>query len=464
MPDPWPGRRAYRDEVAVLAAALRKRGHALRLLCFDRSGESDLGTTVAGTHPELLLLYAEALVTDLTVRTAGAAASACGAPLVAFGPHARLCPDDCLSLVGAEAVAVGHADVAIPDYLAARRASLDSARTPGMWVKCETGIMRNPPGKPPASLSDQPPPARDLYLSEEMLDPAGFAYVAAARGGAETIPPAPAAPGAGMPMPAPWAAPVAWPVLHRPVDAVLGEMAAMTKDQIDLEGWRVGNERWTAAAGWLAVFAARYPKEIGLPLRTALYAPDITPRVAELLALAGCQEVAVAVGSGSPFIRNEILGLHTPAEVTAAAFLALRRAGIPSVARVQIGTPYETSVTLDETARLLGQFAPDRIEATLHFPAPGSASWKVARENGWLVSDAAAAHLAGRPAVALRSLSEEEIMAACELLPYRIHRPRIVPLLRMARRVRIGKYGTVYDLIVKPFLAPPVHRAKRAER
>jgi anaerobic magnesium-protoporphyrin IX monomethyl ester cyclase len=460
MPPAWPGRRAYRDEVAVLAAALRRRGHAVKLLYFDRSVESDLGATIAAGQPDLLLLYAEALTTDLAVMTAGVAASTCGAPLVAFGPHARLRPDDCLSLVGAEAAAVGPADFSIPEYLASRRNSPDSARTPGMWVKCETGIMRNLPPKPPASLDDQPLPARDLYLSEETLDPAGFAYVGAARGGEDVAAAAPGPPGAGPPMPGAWSPTGGWPVLHRSLDAVLDEMAAVSDAQIDLEGWRIGNERWTASPEWLAGFAARYPKEIALPLRTALYAPDITARTSDLLAQAGCREVAVMVGSGSTFIRNEILGLSMTAESIADAFSTLRGAGIPSVARVQIGAPYETAVTLDETARLLTRLGPDRIEAVLHFPTPGSPSWKIARENGWLVSDPAAAHMSGRPAVAIRSLSEEELIAACELLPYRVHRPRLVPLLRLARRVRIGRYGTAYDLVVKPMLAPPLRRAK----
>jgi len=459
MPDPRPDRRAYRDEVTVVAAALRQRGHKVTLLYFDRSREADLGATVAAAQPELVLLYAEALAVDLAVRAAGAVASACGAPLVAFGPHARLCPDDCLSLVGAEAVAVGPADFAIPDYLAARRASLDSARTPGMWVRCETGIMRNLPPKPPASLADRPIPARDLYPSEETLDPAAFAYVGVARGGEDAVA-LPAARGPGPPPPVPWSPTGSWPVLHRPLDAVLDEMAAVSKDQIDLDGWRVGNERWAASAEWLADFAARYPREIGLPLRTALHAPDITPRTAELLAQAGCREVAIAVGSSSTFIRTEVLGLHVADASVADAFATLRHAGISSVARVQVGAPYETTVTLDETVRLLRQLDPDRVEATLHYPTPGSQSWKIARENGWLVSDPAAAHLAGKPAVAMRSLSDEQIVAVCELLPYQVNRPRIVPLLRLTRRVRIGRYGTAYDLVVKPLLAPPLRRAK----
>ena len=153
--------------------------------------------------------------------------------------------------------------------------------------------------------------------------------------------------------------------------------------------------------------------------------------------------------------------MNVPEGTVVRAFSALRRAGLRTVARVEFGAPYETGVTLDETTALLGRLEPDRVEATLHYPAPGSDAERIARENGWLAPDPAAAHRAGRPAVISPSLPADAVAAACELLPYLVNRPRMVPLLRLARRVRIGRYGTVYDLVLKPFLAPPVRPKKR---
>ena len=456
---PVPGaramRNAYRDEVAVLGAVLRRRGHTVALILFDRFDESAVGAALLETRPELILIYVESLAADLACRAAGAVAEARGSPLIPFGPHARLSPDECLSLTGAEAVAVGHADFTIPPYLESRGRSLDSPRAPGLWVKCETGVMRNPPPRPPATLADQPPPARDLYPPEQMLDPAGLAYGGVARGGED----------AGLEVAAsgapasPWSV-SSWPTRHRPVQACIAEMLAVTDEQLDIGGWRVGNERWASSPQWLAEFTARYRREIALPLRTALYAPDVKDQGAALLARAGCEEVAIHLGSASTFIRNEVLGLGVSSEAIVAAFDSLRRARVPTVARVEIGAPYETAVTLEETASLLKRLDPDRVEAVLHFPAPGSRSYRIAKENGWLVPDPAAAHLAGLPAVALPSLSAAEIQTACELLPYVVHRPRIVPWLRFARRVKMGKRGTAYDLVVKPLMAPP-HRKKK---
>lgn len=262
---------------------------------------------------------------------------------------------------------------------------------------------------------------------------------------------------ARAPQPDPWQQ-APWPVLHRTVDSVIREMIAVGDEQIDLGGWRIGNERWAASPRWLAELAPRYAREVGLPIRTTLHPADVTDETAALLRQAGCQEVRIRVGSGSAFIRTEMLGLAATTEQIESAFAALRRAGISSVASVEVGSPYETPVTLDETVALLCRLDPDRVEAALHYPVPGTAAYRAAKENGWLAPDALATYLSGRPALALKTLSANQVLETCQLLPYVVHRPRIVPLLRAARRVRMGRWGTLYDLLIKPLLAPPVRR------
>jgi hypothetical protein len=365
-------------------------------------------------------------------------------------------PDECLSLRGAEAVAVGPADLALPPYAASRRDSLDHLRAAGVWVKCETGVMRNPPPPPPRSLDGEPVPARDLYAFEKILDPAGFIAIRVARGGEGG---AATAPGERIPTSG-WPATASWPVLHRPVHDVLAEMRHVANEHFEMNGFRIGGERWTANRRWLADFARVYAAEVNLPIRTTLYAPDITPETAALLAAMRCEEVRVPIGSGSALIRNDILGLNVTDAAAEAAFAALRRAGVPAVASVEIGAPYETPESLEQTVQFLRRLDPDRVDAALHYPVPGSHADKAARENGWLVSEPAAAHLAGRPAVALPRLTSDDLVTACEALPYAVVRPYFAHLIRLARRVRIGKRGTMLELVLKPFLAPPKRRRK----
>jgi len=455
VPDAAGAARAYRNEVALLAACLRRDGHAVSLSVVLPGDALRLAEALGDARPDLVLMYVESLAADAAARIAGAVASTLGTPLVAFGPHARRCPDACLSLAGAEAVAVTAADRAVPPYLQARGQRVDSIRTAGLWIKCETGVMRNPGLRPPESLHDEPLPARDLYGSEQTLDAAGFAPIVAARGGEPTggEPPADTPAAAGLQPGSP-----PWPLLHRPLEAVLREMHYVGQRQLDLGGWRIGNTRWASDADWLADFAKRYPRQIGLPVRTTLHAPDVTTETADLLARAGCEEVRLPLGSASHLIRTEALGIDVEPEAVEAAVAALRQAGVRSAVCVQVGAPYETEVTLDETVEALRRIGPDRVEARLHWPEPGSAAERIARENGWLVPDPASAYLAGRPAVVPPSLSAAAIPEACDLLPYRVLRPRMAPLLRLARRVRMPRKGTAYEWLVKPFLGPPMRK------
>ncbi len=450
--------RAYRDEVALLAACLRRDGHTVSLSVVLPGDALLLAEALADQRPDLVLMYAEGLTADPAVRVAGAVGSALGAPLVVFGPHARRCPDACLSLAGAEAVAVTAADRVVPPYLQARAERVDSLRSAGLWITCETGVMRNPAPQAPASLEDEPPPARNLYTSDRVLDAAGFAPIVAARGGeAAGGEPPPGTP-AGLAAAAPHPGPPLWPVLHRPLEAVLREMQGVARRQLDLGGWYISNTRWASGADWLAAFAGRYPRQVGLPIRTTLRAADVTAQSADLLARAGCEEVRLPLGSASHLIRTEALGIDASPEAVEAAVAALRQVGVRSAVSVQVGAPYETEITLEETVALLRRIDPDRVEARLHWPEPGSASERIARENGWLVPDPASAYPAGRPAVVTPSLSPGAILEARDLLPYRVLRPRMVPLLRLARRVRIPRKGSAYEWLVEPLLVPPLRK------
>jgi len=448
--------RAYRDEAALLGACLQRDGHTVGLTVCTPEESDVLASAMADARPDLVLMYVEGLAADASARTAGTVASALGAPLVVFGPHARRCPDACLSLPGAEAVAVADAPRVVPAYLQGRGARVDSIRAAGMWVTCETGVMRNPAPPPPESLADEPLPLRWLYDSEQTLDAAGYAPIVAARGGEDAAPAGAEAGAAGMPAPA--GGPAPWPVRHRPLDAILQEMRDVADEQLDLGGWRIGNTRWASDADWLAGFAGRYPREVRLPLRTTLHPADVTAETAGLLARADADEVTLPLGSASHLIRTEALGLDVTRGQVAAAVAHLREAGVRTAVRVDVGAPYETPVTIDETVALLREIDPDRVQARLHWPEPGSPAETVAREHGWLAPDPSAAYLAGEPTVRPPSLPVEDILEARDLVPYRVLRPGIVPLLRLSRRVTIPWKGTVWTQVVQPLLAPPLRK------
>ncbi len=446
----------YRHEVASLGGQLLHEGHTVRLRVVRRPEEVASAPADADRAPATVLVYVEPPAVDLAFRVTEALHAAWPSALVLFGPHAVRCPDECLSRPGVEAVAVARAEFCVPRYLAAPEAGTERLQGRGLWVNADTGVMRNPPPEPPANLADLPWPARELYGREPVLDAAGLAYVRVAAGGD-----VPTRGSRNIPEPL---ARDAWPVLHRPIDAVLREMTSLAAKQLDLGGFRIGNHRWPASFEWVQTFARRYPQEVRLPLRTTLDPRDLDAETARFLAAAGVEQAEIDVGSGSTLIRHDILRRETTPEQLEGAFAALAEAGIRSVARIEIGAPYETPLTLGETLELLRRLDPDLVEARLHFPAPGTASWEAARENGWLVPDPAAAHLAGRPSLALPALPPDALVTACRALPYAVHRPKTATLVRLARRIPMGGGQTAYERVLGPLLGPAVRRKQRRTR
>lgn len=451
-----PHRTPYREEVALLGAATMRRRWPTGLTVFRSYDASRLAAAIQQAAPDVACIYVDGLSADLAFRIADGLRADITAPLLLFGPHARRCPDECLSRAGVEAVCIGPADVCLPAYLETSETDPGRLQAPGMWINCKTGVMRNPPPPPPTDPADQPAPARALYGLESLLDAAGFAPVGLCRGGESAGSEKPARAAAAAPSRS-----TPWPVLHRPVEAVCREMAHLAQVQIDLVGFRLTNTRWTASAEWVKEFTDRYVRTIRLPVRTTLEPRDVTSDVAETLTELGCEEVRIRVGSGSPLIRNDILQIGASNAELEAAFGCLAAAGVPTAASVEIGAAYETEVTLGETLDLLRSLRPDRVEAKLHYPEPGTAAFEAARDSGLLVGNPAAAYLAGRPALALPNLSEEQLVTAVEALPYSVLRPRTGALIRLARGVKCGKGRTLHELVVKPFLGPPVRRRRR---
>ncbi len=446
---------AYRDDIAVLAGELLRRGHQVHLAvvrAVPGDKRPDLGVP---WPPEACLVHVEDLAVDFAFRVAETLHLAHAAPLVLFGPRPARLPDESLSRPGVEAVAVGPPDTCIPGFLEIHPSEPRRLQAPGLWINCMTGVMRNPRPPAPPNLARQATPARGLYASNDQLDAAGFAEVRVARGGEDDAGATQtrAGPGAGPPVLG-----EPWPLLYRTVEAVLAEMAALAEVQLDLAGFRLGGPRWTTSPVWLETFAERYPVEIGLPVRTALAAEAVSPQVAAQLARLGCEEVRIDVASGSTLIRHDVLGLEASAEALAAAFAAVAGAGIRTAARVEVGAPYETELTLGETLELLRRLDPDRVEAALHWPAPGTAAHTIAVENGLLRPDPLGAYLGGRPALELPGLPEAAQVTAREALPYALHRPRTAALIRWARRVPLGRGRTLHEAAVKPLLGPPVRK------
>jgi radical SAM superfamily enzyme YgiQ (UPF0313 family) len=63
---------------------------------------------------------------------------------------------------------------------------------------------------------------------------------------------------------------------------------------------------------------------------------------------------------------------------------ALRDAGLRVAARVFVGNPYESEVTIEKTLALVRRARPDEVHPAVYYPTPGTRAAETCADNGWI--------------------------------------------------------------------------------
>jgi radical SAM superfamily enzyme YgiQ (UPF0313 family) len=103
-----------------------------------------------------------------------------------------------------------------------------------------------------------------------------------------------------------------------------------------------------------------------------------------MLKEAGCDFMNMAIESGNPRIRNQILGRNIPTEKIIEAFRLARKYGIRTGSFNIIGLPEEDLSALWDTINLNREIQPERIMCTVYMPFHGTKLGERCIEEGWL--------------------------------------------------------------------------------
>lgn len=104
----------------------------------------------------------------------------------------------------------------------------------------------------------------------------------------------------------------------------------------------------------------------GISLKT------LDEEVVVLMRQAGFIMIALAVESGSDYIRNEIMGKKISREQIVSAFKMCRKVGMNTNAYFIIGMPEDTEETLNDTINLIKEIDATRISISVAKPLPGT--------------------------------------------------------------------------------------------
>ena len=161
---------------------------------------------------------------------------------------------------------------------------------------------------------------------------------------------------------------------------------------------------------WLEEFAARFPREIGLPFWGNCHPSMLTPWRVGLLERAGCVRLHVGVESGDERIRREVLGRDISDGRLEAGLRMVKESGIRLVTFNMIGIPGEDEEAIGKTIALNRRVDPFRVLVSLFRPYPGTALYRSCREKGLVEGSGSLSYYDNRAPLRNPLITEDRIL------------------------------------------------------
>ena len=169
---------------------------------------------------------------------------------------------------------------------------------------------------------------------------------------------------------------------RRSVDSVLEEIRGL-KGRYPLQIIVFQDDTFNLNRPWLAEFAERYPREIGLPFHCHLRADLLDTETAAMLRHAGCLSVKLGLEAGSAHVRNSILNRDMSLEQFVNACDLLRRNGIRFATENILAIPGSTFDDDLFTYEVNKRVRPQHCFATLMQVYPRTQIADFAAKNGY---------------------------------------------------------------------------------
>lgn len=422
----------FEHDLGVAAAMLRSDGFEPDLLAMAGHEPEALREAINRSRPHQILAVVPPTHLTAARHTIMDVAEKHALPVGVVGRYATSQPKDTISIPGVRWLIVGEFEHALLGLLRLLRdaPAADLKGVPGVWANSAEGLVRNEPAPLIDDLDALPWPDREIFDYQRIVDATGQADFKATRGCAR------------------WCA---YCLNDWYMEAYAGcdglvrrRSAADLLDEMATVLGRYGGAREVVFLGhafatdrpWLEAFAAEYPRRSALPYRCHVDLASVDRDVAALLARSRCRAADVMIGSGSNFIREEVLGirLRWPKIVSGAA--ALAKAGVGVHAHVFVGAPYESEVSVAETLDLLARLDLQEVTPRVYYPVPGTRSAEMCADNGWISGRGEENFFAARSVLDMPSLPAERINEIARHFDSLLNRRRGRGLGGLLRRLR----------------------------
>lgn len=360
-----------------ISAVLKRAGHEVRLAV---AATEDVVEVARAWRPGILAYSVwtggQRYYLDLNrrIRAHLDAFSAFGGPHATFFPE--MIEDDPLI----DGVCVGEGEGALLDLANALDAGAPYHTLPNWHFRLDGEIVRNPVRDAISDLDTLPMPDRALIYEYDPIT---------ARSPIKHF-----ITGRGCPYDCTYCFNHAWAEIYhdgrrvrrRSVDLVLDEIAGVRAR------WPLGfvvflDDTFILQKGWMAEFAEKYPRRIGLPFFCNVRANLVKPELVAQLRQAGCVSVGMGVETADDYLRNQVLKRNMSREQIVNACRMLRDAGIAVLTTNMIGLPGGNLAIDLETVKLNAECRPAFANAFLFQPYPRTELGEYSARQGLLEGD-----------------------------------------------------------------------------
>jgi anaerobic magnesium-protoporphyrin IX monomethyl ester cyclase len=348
-------------------------------------------------------------------------------PVLVGGPHARLLPEEIISIPGVDVVFTTEAELTIREY--ARGTPLDAIG--GVWFRKDSKIVRTPPGPTLDDLDQVPFPAYDLFNIAEYHATKGIAkrrpasYVITSR---------------GCPYDCGFCSSKALNptrgkrVRFRSPENVLDEVEWVMKAHGVRELFFSDDMFTGNTQHFVGICEGIIKRRLDLLWTCMTHVRHVNPQKLRLMKAAGCHQLCFGVESGDPDIQkaiNKNLDLNL---VRKAARMA-QEAGLDVRCSFMFGNQGETRQTMQNTIDFATSLDVEFAAFNIAAPYPGTRLRQWAIEQGYLANPSYEALDSTAYALVTKDLPSGTVEAYCnQAFRAFYYNPRYV--LRRIRKIR----------------------------
>lgn len=177
----------------------------------------------------------------------------------------------------------------------------------------------------------------------------------------------------------------------RPADKMVAEIRGVLARYSNIGTFILDDDLFTQNVPHALAFCDAYVESgIGVPFVVNSHVKQLDPRVAEALARANCRILKLGIESGSPRVRKEVLKRHMTQKDILLTVESAEEHRLHTSGFVMIGLPSETRDERWETVDLLAQAAIGRFRTSFFYPFPGTDSYRLAIDGGYMKDGAEA--------------------------------------------------------------------------